>query len=492
MCSNPNATDLPMKRILTAIAAYLLVFAGLSAKDVPTSQLPEGALSDVGVERSESNLIVSMTVHPSVFHKKANREVWLRPVIVSGSDSLWLRPVVVSGRTRYYQHRRADGHKVDYVILHSGDKKNYSYKENVAYLPWMEKGKLELVSKVDGCCGDALADAARSGLDNFDFREKVVEPQFAAYVKPTGEITKTREVNGEAYIDFPVNQTVIYPDYRRNPQELAEIRRTIDEIRNDKDVTITSLTIKGYASPEGSYANNERLAKGRTEALIKYVRDLYSFPNSVMHSAWEAEDWEGLAKRLKASDVVDKDAILAVVTDNSLSPDARDAALKKKFPTQYAWMLAEIYPALRHSDYFVDYVVRNYTDPAEIAQVLKTSPQKLSQEEIFIYAQSLDKESPEFREAMEVAVRMFPDNPVANLNAATTAVDHGEYDLARTYLKKAGDSPEAVYTAGVLEAKTGNYAEAKKLLQKAADAGIEDAGRLLEDMADWGWIVLDK
>lgn len=481
-----------MKRILTAIAACLLVFIGVSAKEAVTSRLPEGALTDVGVERSESNLIVSMTVHPSAFDKKANREVWVRPVIVSGTDSLWLQPVVVSGRTRYYQHRRADGHKVDYVILRSGDKKNYDYKVNAPYLPWMEKGNLEIVSKVDGCCGDALAEADKALVDNFDFREKIVEPQFAAYVKPMGEMVKTREVNGQAYIDFPVNRTEIYPDYRRNPQELAEIRRTIDQVRNDKDVNITSLTIKGYASPEGPYANNERLAKGRTESLIKYVRDLYSFPKSVMHSDWEAEDWGGLAKRLEKSDVADKEAILAVVTDSSLAPDARDAALKKRFPTQYAWMLAEIYPALRHSDYFVTYVVRNYTDPSEIAEVLTTAPQKLSLEEIFIYAQSLDKDSPEFREAMEVAVRMYPDNPVANLNAATTAVDHGEYDLARAYLKKAGDSPEAAYTAGVLEAKTGNYAGAKKLLQKASDAGIEDAARLLRDMADWGWIVLDK
>lgn len=481
-----------MKRILTAITAFLLVYIGVSAKDDASSQLPAGALENIGVERSESNLIVSMTVHPSVFPKDANREVWLRPVIVSGADSLWLKPVVVSGRTRYYQHRRADGHKVDYVILRSGDGKDYQYEVNAPYLPWMETGELHVVSKADGCCGNALAAAVDNGIDRFDFREKTIEPQFAAYVKPKGEMQKTREVKGEAYIDFPVNKTVIYPDYRRNPQELAEIRRTIDAVRNDQDVNITSLTIKGFASPEGPYANNERLAKGRTEALVKYVGELYSFPKSVMHSDWEAEDWQGLAERLRKADVADKEAILAVVADTSLAPDARDAALKKKFPTQYAWMLAEIYPALRHSDYKVTYIVRNYTDISEIAGVMNSAPQKLSLEELFIYAKSLDKDSPEFREVMEVAVRMFPDDPVANLNAATTAVDRGEYDRARMYLKKAGDSPEAAYTAGVLEAKTGNYAGAKPLLEKAAEAGIEDAGRLLRDMADWGWIVLDK
>lgn len=469
------------------MAAGVLAFSGAAAKEIPTSQLPQGVVSDVAVERSESSLLVSMNVHPETFQKKANREVWIKPVVVSGSDSLWLQPVVVAGRTRYYQHLRADGDNAPYIMLRSGDSGVYSYSQTVGYLPWMEKGELSVVSQVEGCCGDDLAEEASAGLGGFDFREKVLNPQFT-YVKPTGEIQKTRTVKGEAYIDFPVNKMVIYPDYRRNPQELAEIRRTIDEVRNDKDVSITSLTIKGYASPEGPYANNERLAEGRTEALIKYVGDLYSFPKSVMHSAWEAEDWNGLERRVRESNISDKEAILAVITDNSLAPDARDAKLKRDFPEQYAFMLANIYPALRHSDYNVTYVVRNYTDVSEIAQVMATAPQKLSLEELFMYAQTLDKDSPEFKEVMEVAVRMFPTDPVANLNAATTAVDHGEYDMAREYLQKAGDSPEAAYTAGVLEAKEGNYDKAKVLLEKASRGGIADADTLLANMRDWGWI----
>lgn len=476
-----------MNKIITTIAASVLMISGAAAKEVPTSQLPEGALSDVAVERSASTLLVTMKVHPEVFTKKWNREVRLRPVIVSGQDSLWLEPVVIAGRTRYYQNLRADGSTPGYVLLRAGSDKDYDYSVNVPYDSWMEKGELEMVSEIDGCCGDGLADPSNNDLMAFDFREKEIRPMFA-YVKPMGEIQKMRHVEGKAYIDFPVNKTVIYPDYRSNPKELAEIKRTIDEVRNDKDINIKSLTIKGFASPEGPYAVNERLAKGRTEALIKYVGDLYSFPKSVLHSEWEAEDWIGLAERVRKSNIDNKDAILAVVTDASLAPDVRDAELKKRFPEQYSFMLTNIYPALRHSDYTVNYVIRNYTDVAEIAEVMKTAPQKLSLEELFIYAQSLDKDSPEFREVMEVAVRMYPDDPVANLNAATTAVDHGEYDLARKYLQKAGDSAEAVYTAGVLEAKEGNYDKAKMLLQKASAGGIKDADRLLNDMLDWGFI----
>ena len=475
-----------MNKIMTAMAAALVAMSGSAAQTSPDSSLPAGAVSDAAVERSESNLLVSLKIHPDAFSRKANREVWITPVVVSGADSLWLAPVVVAGRTRYYQNLRAEDNPA-YVMLRSGSSEAYSYSQTAAWQPWMEQGELLLVSRLDGCCGDRLADAASMPLEAFDFRPKVLRPQFA-YVKPAGEITKTRTVKGEAYIDFPVNRTDILPDYRRNPQELAEIRRTIDEVRLDKDVEITSLAIKGFASPEGSYANNEHLARGRTEALIRYVGDLYSFPKAVMHSDWEAEDWQGLESRVEAMEIADKEALLAVIRDTSLAPDLRDAKLKKSFPAQYAVLLAEVYPALRHSDYNVQFVVRNYKDNAEIAGVMATAPQKLSLEELFSYAQSLDRNSPEFKEVMEVAVRMFPADPVANLNAATTAVANGDYARARDYLAKAGDSPEAAYTAGVLEALEGNYAKAKPLLEKASRANISFADDILADMHDWGWI----
>ena len=99
-----------------------------------------------------------------------------------------------------------------------------------------------------------------------------------AYIRPKAE-QKINRIEGSAYIDFPVNRTEIHPDYRRNPEELKKILSTIDAVKNDADSKIISISIKGYASPEGSYSNNIRLAKGRTETLKEYVRKQYAFPN---------------------------------------------------------------------------------------------------------------------------------------------------------------------------------------------------------------------
>ena len=71
-----------------------------------------------------------------------------------------------------------------------------------------------------------------------------------AFVSPAVEAVKNRAEEGRAYLDFPVNQTRIYPDYRRNPSELAAIKRTVDVVKNDANTTITEIDIVGYASPE--------------------------------------------------------------------------------------------------------------------------------------------------------------------------------------------------------------------------------------------------
>ena len=92
------------------------------------------------------------------------------------------------------------------------------------------------------------------------------------YVTPQAEAVKSRSMAGSAYLDFPVNQTTIQPDYRNNPSELAKIRRSIEAVRGNQFASITALTIKGYASPEGSYASNARLAEGRAKALLDYVK----------------------------------------------------------------------------------------------------------------------------------------------------------------------------------------------------------------------------
>lgn len=473
-----------MKRILTLAFSAALAFSALAARHEIQSW-PDGAFSAINVEKTDTRLIVTFDINADVFPLKANREVQIIPVITDGQNTLSLHTVTIAGRTRYYQHRRARDIQPPAVLIQED---TYRYSAITDYQDWMQTATLQLLGDIDGCCGAPVAQLPPMQLETFD-NVIVPEPEMPLnaqmiYVAPVRkEAVKTRSLSGKAYIDFPVNQIGIYPDYRRNPEELAAIQTTIDEIRSDKDVTITSISFKGYASPEGPYDNNERLAKGRTEALKTYVKALYSYPDSVMHVDWEAEDWEGLKTRLSRSDIPDRDAINRIIIDPNLSYDEKDLKIKTDFPQQYAYLLREVYPALRHSDYMVEFTVRNYIDITEIAEVYATNPSKLSHEELFLLAQTFDDDTPEYRDVIMTAVTLFPDDPEANLNAATAALYTGDLDKAEQYIAKAGDSPEAIYTAGIIAAERKDFDRALELLKKAEQLGVAKAPYLVRKIS---------
>ena len=88
--------------------------------------------------------------------------------------------------------------------------------------------------------------------------------------------------------------------------------------------------------------------------------------------------------------------------------------------------------------------------------------------------------SNEFNEVFETAVRIYPDDETANLNAANAAMSKGDFTAASAYLSKAGNSPQAVYARGIYAILTENFAEAERLLQEAQRAGVTEASEALK------------
>ena len=463
-----NRIPRPMNTSTLHTAALLLLAAGAAAPALQAA--PEAhtrtvadttacgiALSDVALTRNDALMSLDMTLDLADFDLDGNRVAVFTPALIKGSDTLALQPLGLYSRTRWYQYLRAGERPLggpDEQSMRYGDRPDtLVYAQTFAYADWMNGADLWLLRADYGCCR-TLKDADRARLTGW----MQYLPAFR-YVRPVADSLKQRELSGRAYVDFPVNRTEIYPDYRNNVTELTRIIATIDSVRADADVTVRALSIKGFASPEGSYANNERLARGRTAALKQYVRQLYRFDDAFIQTSYEPEDWDGLRERVlaDAATLQHRDAILAIIDDTTLDPDAKDARLKRTYPDDYAVILRDIYPALRHSDYRIEYTIRTYTDVAEIRRVMQTAPQKLSLNEFFLLAQTLEVGSAEYNEVFETAVRMYPTDEVANLNAANAAMSRKDYDAAARYLDKAGAGPEAVYARGVYAAMRGDY-----------------------------------
>ncbi len=383
-----------------------------------------------------------------------------------------LESVIIAGRNLYYGHLR-DNDLGQTPMYRGGEKETIAYSASAGDEPWIEKSRVKINVEMRNCCDITSWSKPIARLTKPEY-----EPVFN-YVTPLGDSVKVGELKRRAYVNFPVNRTEMYPNYMNNPIELAKITNTIDSVKNDPDITITSIFIKGFASPEGSYANNVRLATGRTATLKDYVESLYHFGPDFIKTASEPEDWEGLRETIEKSTLINRQAILDVI-DSDLEPDAKDRKLKVDFPVDYAYILANIYPWLRHSDYRIEYRIRSFTTVEEIMRVMKTEPSKLNVGEFYRAAMSMPVGSPEYNDVIEMAVKYNPDNATANLNAANVAMSRGEYKSAANYLAKAGDSADAEYSRGVLAALQGEYGKAERQFETANTAGVAHSAEALE------------
>ena len=443
------------------------------------------------VQRSGDNLIVDMSIDISRMELKSNRTVVCTPLIEKGDSLVALPPLVVNGRVRQIAYERLDGAPLitpDEVVVRrkNNTEQKVDYLVKVPYRKWMRRSEVSMVTDLCGCGWDALQND-KSPLFAIRLETPVMNP-VPAFLAPAAEEVKRRTLNGQAYLDFPVNRTEIHPDYRKNPSELAAIRQTIDAVKDNNYATITRLAIKGFASPEGTYANNRRLAEGRARALLDYVKGLYDFDSlTTFDVSAEPEDWEGLEERLEASTLDGKAEALAIVrADEPADFDAREAKLKQ-LPV-YKQILAEIYPALRRSDYVVEYNIRNFT-VEEARELIHRDPSQLSLEEMHRVALSYPAGSDEFKEVFEIAVRMYPDDPVSNLNAANIALQNKQPDRARRYLAKAAPSAHKELAEAILLMLDKQWTEAEKTLTRltgnpevadAATANLEQVKQMIE------------
>ena len=465
-----------MKTICLYSLLALLPLVPVAADEV--KRLPGGAeVSGVDIRKQRDSVVIRMNLNLSGMEVGRNRSIVVTPLFYAEGEEEWLPAIEVMGRTRYlYYQRNEESLYADspYTIIKKDKNatQQVGYQVSVPYRKWMDRASLVVAE--DTCqCGEV----SKGNSILLAQADLVFTPRLA-YISPQAETRKARALSGEAYLDFPVNKTVIYPEYRRNTAELAKIRATIDTIRTDKDFSITRISLKGYASPEGRYAANVRLSEGRTDALKDYLMGEYGFEASLFRTNAGAENWAGLRKYVAQSGLADKEAILAII-DSEEEPDAKEQRIRREHAASYRTLLQDCYPALRRTDYTVDYVIRGF-NVEEAKEVIKTRPQNLSLQEMFAVAQTYQPGSEEFNHVFDVAVRLYPADPIANLNAANAFLERGAAELALKFLDKAGDTPQADNARGVAMILLERYDEAEQYLHRAARAGVSEASENLK------------
>lgn len=459
------------KTILAAAGAMLSLAA---AAGVNTDRLHLGR---VAVNRGDSLLTFNMTVDPKAYQIGSNDILTLTPMLVAGTDTVEMAPVSVAGKGAWFARIR-EGLATPQTLLRAGKDLPVEYSSTVGFGPRFETSTIIVRADTSTVCNCEPPQSGDLPVAELDFRRYTPELPFE-YIAPRDTADKVFDLSGRANIIFKVNRTDIDWSYFSNQAELDSIMKSVNAVRDNEYATVRRILLTGYASPEGPYANNVRLAKGRTEVVKKYVEAHSTFPASVYDTSSVPEDWQGLRAWIAASSMPAKDAMLAFIDDPSVPVEKKNDIFRQRFPQEYPYLLKNVYPELRHTDYRITYSIRKFYDVDEIRSVFDRNPRMLSLNELYLLAGSYAPGTPEYDKVFATAAVLYPESEVANLNAAGSAMSVGNLTAARMYLDKLAPSAGASYARGILAAKEGDYPAALGLLEEARKGGVKAAAEAI-------------
>lgn len=438
------------------------------------------SITNASLWQQGPSLYVNMLIDMSNLYVSSERMLTLTPLLTDGQHNVALESLIINGKRRQKAYLRglAISHEIPGGIVVPYDKREvFTYAQVIPYEPWMANASLNLVEDLCGC-GNNQEMIAQELITNAVSTEagrlSAMSP-IVAYIQPTVEVIKTRSEQYEAHLDFPVSKAVILPDFMNNHAELTNIQNMFQKIQNDKNLTVTGIGIEGFASPEGPLKLNQKLSQERAEALKKYLTTNEKIPASLYKVTFGGENWDGLIAALEKSSVPERNEFISIIKDNANDVRRKELIMRLNGGAPYRNILKEIYPGLRKVNCKIDYTVVNF-DVEQGRIVIKENPKYLSLNEMYQVANSYPKGSNDFIDVFDIAVRMYPNDEVANLNAAAVALTKKDLDSALKFMEKANrQTAEFINNTGVFNFLSGDYARATAAFQQAARMGNEAA-----------------
>jgi len=274
----------------------------------------------------------------------------------------------------------------------------------------------------------------------------------------------------EANIKFLINQANLRAS-ELNSVSLKELGNILREINDNEETrALQSIEVSAYASPDGKYDLNEKLAEQRQNVSANYLKgELKKIDMSAdVNTKFTAEDWDGFQELISKSNLQDKDVILRVLSMYK-DPEEREAQIRNMSEV-FTDIKESILPELRRARLIVNYEIVGRSDAQIVAQ-FKEDPSKLSVEELLYGANNLA--DPTARQQWyQTIARQYPNDYRAINNLAQEAITNGQSELAQTYLKQAAsinkNAAEVNTNMALLALKNGDIAAAESNLAKGS------------------------
>ena len=398
-----------------------------------------------------------------------------KKAVVTVTPELRFAGQSMKGQSATFQGEKVQGNDQTISYKVGG---RYAMKTNFKYIPEMQQSDLYLTFD------------AKVGKKQV----KVPEVKVATGVIATSELYKRtlttaqaalaqdgfqRIINNkqEANVKFLIGQANLRKSELQN-NSVQEFVRLLNEIAKDQEgLKLDNIEVSAYASPDGGYDINERLAGKRQDVAADYVKKELKKAkiDTNLDTKYTAEDWEGFQQLVAASDIQDKDVILRVLSMYQ-DPEEREAQVKS-ISSAFRELADGILPQLRRSRMTINYDIVG-RDDSQIKQQLTDDASQLSLEEM-LYAGTLygnDLNSAE--EAYKKAAQQYPNDARAFNNIAMIEYAKGNYVEAKNWLEKAArvkNLPETNANLGLLSLLQGDTQTAENYIAKATGAnGLQE------------------
>ncbi|MCL2413307.1 MAG: hypothetical protein FWC98_04120 [Bacteroidales bacterium] len=449
---------------------------------------------------------IAGTFAPNYFHRRAG--MVFQPELQYEGGSILLRPIVLRGESV----TDLDGT----TIPRTGGR--FTYTAEVPFTPELKEARLivnpaifparRAGGNVPASAEEAMAlrNARAAGettistgvnttsqLVNFD----VAEPSLGRdnYAAP-------ENIMQRATVFFPHNLWNLNLNYPTNRTDAARAARTaMDEaLRTGKE--IASVTITGWASPEGEQARNNTLAIERSRVGERFIRDAYrravddmvrehnrNLPRGERRVTARdltqtfaitvndrGEDWNGFLAALRASQVRDRDAILRVIETN-INRDRREQEMRNMIVI-YPELEEVILPPLRRAEIVVELVVPAKTNE-EMAELSVSNPSELTVEEL-LFAATLTEDRAVQMQIFTSATEIYPEDWRGFNNMAMLQIQDGNFSDAATNLNRANalsaNNGDVLNNLGVIALSRQDFDAAKEYFTNARARGNAEAG----------------
>lgn len=371
------------------------------------------------------------------------------------------------GQSATFQGEKVEGNGTEISYKVGG---TYTMKTNFKYVPAMIKS--DLYARFEAKLGKKTVSVpeVKIGYGVLSTSELLGRCTITASTAPDA-FQRVIEQKQEANIKFLIGQANLRTSELSSVsiQDLVKILKEINDMQEER--ALQSIEVSAYASPDGSFDLNEKLAEKRQDVSSNYLGKQLKKINmeAEVDTKFTAEDWEGFQELVSKSNLQDKDVILRVLSMYQ-DPEEREQQIRN-MSSVFTEIADGILPELRRARLIVNYEVIGRSDEQIIEQFAQDAS-KLSVEELLYGGNMLVEDATTRKQWYEKTIEIYPNDYRAYNNLAQLAIMEGNLTTAQNWLQKAkavnAKASEVNANMAIIAIKNDDIQKAETLMGQAS------------------------